>query len=139
MTKAPDENVRIKESTMRVGLALLAPPLLAGLALLAWTVQAPTAVPIIFGVISIMLSTVVLLDFPLAIELTPTGLTRHCLLRRHSLAWDDIAAIIKPKRRGLLIVTKSRKKHVLIDRILEESERKSLMDSGERHAVQVEL
>lgn len=139
MTTSKSETFRIRESAVRVGLALVAPPLLAGLALLTWTVLAPPAVPIVFAIFSVLLAIVVMFDFPLAIELGPTGLTRLCLLRRHTLLWEDIAVIIKPKRRGLLIVTKSRKKHVLIDRILEESERKTLLDHGDRHDVQVEL
>lgn len=124
---------------MRIGLALLAPPLLAGLALLTWTVAAPPAIPIVCTILSVLLAMVVMFDFPLGIELSPTGLTRLCLFRRHTLKWEDIAVIIKPNRRGLLVVTKSRRKHVLIDRILDQSERNALMDHGDLHGVQVEL
>lgn len=131
--------MRIRESMVRVSLALLTPPLLAGMALLTWSVDAPTTVPVVFGIFAAFLAVIVIYDFPLAIELTPEGLERLCLLRRHLLPWSEVAAIIKPKRRGLIVVTRKRKKHVLIDRILEQPEREMLMNQGELHGVQVEL
>lgn len=131
--------MRIKESRIRVVLALTAPPLLAALALLTWIVEAPTTVPVVFGVLAALLTIVVVYDYPLAIELTPDSLQRLCLFRRHILPWDEVAAIIKPRRRGLIVVTRGRKKHVLIDRILNESERLALMQQGDKHRIQVEL
>ncbi len=131
--------MRIKESTIRVALALTAPPLLAGLALLTWIVDSPTTVPVVFGILAALLTVVVIYDYPLAIELTPDNLQRLCLFRRHVLPWEEVAAIIKPRRRGLIVVTRARKKHVLIDRILNEPERVELMRQGERHGVRVDL
>lgn len=123
----------------RVTLALVTPPLLAGMAVLTWLVNAPTTVPVVFGIFATFLGVIVLYDFPLAIVLGDESLDRQSLVRRHEIAWDEIAAIIKPRRRGLVLVTKDRKKYVLIDRLLDEPERKELLSRGERHGIQVEL
>jgi len=124
---------------VRVTLALVTPPLLAGMAVLTWLVNAPTTVPVVFGIFAAFLAVVVLLDFPLAIVLGDESLDRHSLGRKHQIPWSDIAAIIKPRRRGLVLVTRERKKYVLIDRLLNETERKELLTRGEAHGIQVEL
>jgi hypothetical protein len=131
--------LRIPESKLRVVLALITPPLMLGMALLTLTVEAPIAVPVVFGILGTLLAIVVVFDFPLAFDLSQHGLVRVCLVRRHALEWSEIAAIVKPRRRGLVLVTTNRKRHVLVDRILEEDERKALMDFGEAHGVQVEF
>jgi hypothetical protein len=96
-------------------------------------------VPIVFGILGTLLGTVVIFDYPIAIELNDNGLVRICLLRHHRLSWDDIAAIVKPRRRGLVLVTNRRKRHVLIDRILEPDERLRLLSEGERRGIQMGL
>lgn len=131
------EPIRIPESKIRVTLAVVTPPLLLGMALLTLAVESPLAVPVVFGILGTLLGTVVIFDYPLAIELNETGLVRVCLLRHHRLSWDDIAAIVKPRRRGLVLVTTKRKRHVLIDRILEPDERTRLMSEAERHGIQI--
>ncbi|REK25145.1 MAG: hypothetical protein DWQ40_00965 [Actinobacteria bacterium] len=133
------ETIRIPESRVRVTLAILTPPLLLGMALLTLAVESPIAVPIVFGILGTLLGIVVIFDFPLAVDLTDLGLVRVCLARRHQVRWENVAAIIKPKRRGLVLVTTARKRHVLIDRILEPSERTALMSIGDEHDIQVEL
>lgn len=138
MTEA-SEQIRIPESRMRVTLALITPPLLLGMALLTLSVGSPTAVPIVFGVLGTILGMVVAFDFPIAIDLSDSGLVRVCLLRHQAIAWEQIAAIIKPRRRGLVLVTTKRKRHVLVDRLLDPNERTALMSFGERHGAQVEL
>lgn len=133
------EPLRIPESKVRIALAVLTPPMLLGMALLTLAVQSPVPVPIVFGVLGTLLGAVVILDYPIAIELNENGLVRICLLRHHRLGWDDIAAIIKPRRRGLVLVTNNRKRHVLIDRILEPDERQRLLSEGERRGIQMGL
>lgn len=133
------EPMRIPESKVRVALAVLTPPMLLGMALLTLAVQSPLPVPIVFGILGTLLGTVVIFDYPIAIELNDNGLVRICLLRHHRLSWDDIAAIVKPRRRGLVLVTNRRKRHVLIDRILEPDERLRLLSEGERRGIQMGL
>lgn len=133
------EPMRIPESKVRVALAVLTPPMLLGMALLTLAVQSPLPVPIVFGTLGTLLSMVVIFDYPIAIELNDIGLVRICLLRHHRLSWDDIAAIVKPRRRGLVLVTNRRKRHVLIDRILEPDERLRLLAEGERRGIQMGL
>jgi hypothetical protein len=133
------EPMRIPESKVRVALAVLTPPMLLGMALLTLAVQSPLPVPIVFGILGTLLGAVVIFDYPIAIELNDNGLVRICLLRHHRLSWDDIAAIVKPRRRGLVLVTNRRKRHVLIDRILEPDERLRLLSEGERRGIQMGL
>ncbi|HUF95324.1 MAG TPA: hypothetical protein VMO52_04505 [Acidimicrobiia bacterium] len=135
----PTEPMRISESTVRVILALATPPLLLAMALLTLSVGSPIAVPIVFGALGTLLGAVVVFDFPLAVEVNANGLVRVCLLRHHSLSWEEIAAIVKPRRRGLVLVTTNRKRHVLVDRILDPEERNRLLAEGERHDIQIGL
>lgn len=135
----PTEPMRISESTVRVILALATPPLLLVMALLTLSVGSPIAVPIVFGALGTLLGAVVVFDFPLAVEVNANGLVRVCLLRHHSLSWEEIAAIVKPRRRGLVLVTTNRKRHVLVDRILDPEERNRLLAEGERHDIQIGL
>lgn len=131
--------MRIPESKIRVVLALITPPLLIGMAVLTLIVESPLAVPIVFGGLGTVLAAIVIFDFPLAVETDDTGLTRICLMRHPTVPYRDISVIIKPRRRGLLLIKTSRKRSVLIDRILEADERKHLIDLGEKHGFQVEL
>lgn len=133
------EPLRIPESKIRVVLAVVTPPMLLGMALLTLAVQSPLPVPVVFGILGTLLGAVVIFDYPIAIEVNDNGLVRICFLRHHRLSWDEIAAIVKPRRRGLVLVTNDRKRHVLIDRILEPDERQRLLSEGERHGVQMGL
>lgn len=133
------DRIVIPESKSRVILAVLTPPLMLGMALLTLNVGSPTVVPLVFGILGTLLGLVVVFDFPMAVEVSNQGLTRICLVRRHSTPWEEIAAIIKPRRRGLVLVTTGRKRHVLVDRILDPDERTALIDFGERNGAQVEL
>lgn len=131
--------MRIPESKIRVSLAVVTPPLLLGLAILTLSVDSPIAVPIVFGTLGTILAVIVLFDFPIALQTSDDGLTRICLLRHHRVAWRDISIIIKPRRRGLIMIKTNRKRYVLIDRVLEGSERTHLMDLSDRHGFQVEI
>ncbi|CAN5822787.1 hypothetical protein BH23ACT4_BH23ACT4_11380 [soil metagenome] len=131
------EPLRIPESKVRVALAVLTPPMLLGMGLLTISVQSPTPVPLVFGILGTLLGAVVILDYPIAIEVNDAGVVRICLLRHHRLSWDEISAIVKPRRKGLVLVTNRRKRHVLIDRILEPEERQRLLSEGEGRGVQM--
>ncbi len=133
------EPLRIPESKVRVALAVLTPPMLIGMGLLTLSVQSPMPVPIVFGILGTLLGTVVILDFPFAIEVNETGLVRVCLLRHHRIGWDEISAIVKPRRKGLVLVTNRRKRHVLIDRILKPEERQRLLSEGESRGIEMGL
>jgi hypothetical protein len=131
--------MRIWESKIRVALAIATPPLLLGMALLTLAVDSPIAVPIVFGALGTILGLLVLFDFPLAIESGANDLTRVCLLRHHRIPYQEINVIIKPRRRGLILIKNDRKRYVLVDRILEGSERNHLTDLGEQHGFLVEI
>lgn len=131
--------MRIPESKIRVMLALATPPLLIGLAILTLAVDSPLTVPVVFGIFGSVLAAIVLFDFPLALQTTDQGLIRICLVRHQQIPWNEVSVIIKPRRRGLILIKTNRKRYVLVDRILESSERSHLMDLGERHGFQVEL
>jgi hypothetical protein len=119
--------------------ATITPPMMLGMALLTLAVDSPAAVPITFGLIGTFLGVIVLFDFPIAVDLAEDYLVRVCFLRHQRIPWDDVGAIIKPRRRGLVLVTTRRKRHVLVDRILEPEERRALIQKGEDHGFQVEL
>ena len=131
--------MRIPESRIRVVLALITPPLLIGMAVLTLAVESPLAVPIVFGGLGTVLAAIVLFDFPLAIATDETGLTRVCLMRHQIVSYSEISVIIRPRRRGLLLIRTNRKRAVLIDRILEADERNHLIDLGDQYGFQVEL
>jgi hypothetical protein len=131
--------MQINESKVRVTLAVLTPPLLLGMAILTLAVDSPIAVPITFGILGTFLGVTVLFDFPLALVVNESNLERVSLLRRHSVPWDDVGAIVKPRRRGLILVTTARKRYVLIDRILEADERNVIMNKADIHGFQVDI
>jgi hypothetical protein len=134
-----ETSVHIRESKVRVALAVATPPLLLGMAILTLAVDSPIAVPITFGILGTFLGVTVLFDFPIALILNDAGLERVSLLRRHAVTWDDVGAIVKPRRRGLILITTARKRYVLIDRILEADERNLIMNKGDEHGFQVEI
>jgi hypothetical protein len=101
--------MRIWESKIRIALAIATPPLLLGMALLTLAVDSPIAVPIVFGALGTILGLLVLFDFPLAIESGANDLTRVCLLRHHRIPYQEINVIIKPRRRGLILIKNDRK------------------------------
>ena len=114
--------LRLGESRLRIALSLATPPLLVLLAWGAWLVHAPLAVTAVLAVLAALLGYVAVFDFPLAIEVDAAGIHRVSLLRRHLLAWGDIASIGQPRRSGLVLVTTDQKRHILLDRAVEEDE-----------------
>ncbi|MGH8914407.1 MAG: hypothetical protein ACRDZM_07825 [Acidimicrobiia bacterium] len=112
----------LRESRVRVALAIVTPPLLLLLALGSWAVEAPLALTAILAGLTALLGYVVAFDFPLAIEIDGEGIHHACLLRRRLSRWDDITAIVQPRKRGLVLVTNDRKRRILLDRALDEPE-----------------
>ena len=114
--------LRLSESRLRVAMSLATPPLLVLLAWGAWALEAPSLVVAGLALLAAVLGYVAVFDFPLAIEVDSEGIHRVCLVRRQTEPWDDIAAIVQPRQRGLVLVTTNRKRHILLDRSLEEGE-----------------
>jgi hypothetical protein len=131
--------MRAEESRTRIALSVAAPALLLLVAWGFWSVDA--AMPLIATVLvlAVLLGYVVAFDFPTSIEVDSTGINRVCLFRRHVLEWDDILGIVQPRRGGLVVMTKDRKRHVLLDRLLEPEELDVLRVEAERNEVRIEF
>jgi hypothetical protein len=78
-------------------------------------------------------------DFPIAVDVDSSGIHRICLLRRQLVAWDDIAAIVQPRNRGLVVVTEDRKRHILLDRLLQAGELDLLRAQAQSRDVKTEF
>jgi hypothetical protein len=131
--------VTIREATWRVVLSMTTPPLSVLMAVLAFVVGAPPWTWIGLGSIASLLGYVALFDYAHAVELDDEGIRRMCPLRTESIPWDRVAAIVKPGRRSLLLITASRQRRVLIDRGLTSLERERLRDHIRRHGVTGEI
>lgn len=114
--------MRLSESRLRVVLSIATPPLLLTMAWGSWAVEAPLLVTGFFAVMTAGLGYVTAFDFATAIEVNDSGVHRICLLRRQLLPWDEISGIVQPRKRGLVLITRDRKRHILLDRYLEEGE-----------------
>lgn len=114
--------LRLGESRLRIALSLATPPLLVLLAWGSWLIEAPMAVVAVLAVLAALLGYVAAFDFPLAIEIDADGIHRVSLLRRQLMPWSDIASIAQPRRNGLVLVTTDQKRHILLDRAMEDGE-----------------
>jgi hypothetical protein len=61
------------------------------------------------------------------------------MLRRQLVTWDDIAAIVQPRNRGLVVVTEDRKRHILLDRFLQAGELDLLRAQAQMRDIQIEF
>ncbi len=129
----------IDESRWRVGLSLATPVILLFLAWGAVVVDMPTPVPIVLAVLALFLGYIALFDFAISVEVDERGIQRRCLFRRQLTIWDDAAAIVQPRKRGLVLVTNDRKQRVLVDRTLEEGELTRLRAEAERRGLRVDV
>jgi hypothetical protein len=77
----------------------------------SWVVEAPMPVTAVLSVVAAWLGYVVAFDYPTAIEVDGIGTHRVCLLQRQLLPWDENAGIVQLRKRGLMLVTKDRKRH----------------------------
>jgi len=118
---------------------MAAPPALLLVAWGFWVVSAPQALIVIVLVFALVLSYVMLVDFPTAIVVDDIGIHRQCVLRRRVLAWNEIAGIVQPRRGGLVVVTKDRKRHVLLDRSLDGDELETLRAAATKNQVRAEF
>ena len=139
MTSRETGRMRLPESRLRVILSIASPPSLLVLVWGAWAVDAAWPVIAILALLAVLLGYVIAFDFPVAVEFDETGVHRACLLRRHTLPWGTIAAIVQPRKRGLLLITEDRKRHSLLDRRLHDDELDLLRDEAEMRGVRVEL
>jgi hypothetical protein len=131
--------MRLKESTLRAGMSMLTPPLLLAIAWGAFVVDAPPLLTVAVVIVAVVLGYTVLFDFPLSIDLDDEGIHRNSLLRRQSLHWDQIEGIVKVRRKGLMAVTKSGKKLILLDRTLKDSEVELLETKAQHRDVKTGL
>lgn len=118
----------------------MATPLL--LLLLAWgavIVEAPVAVPVTLILLATALGYIALFDFAVAVDVDDTGITRRCLLRRQHMPWGEIEAVVKPRRRGLIVVTRDRRRRILLDRGLEEDELNRLRSELKRRNLRADF
>lgn len=118
----------------------VASPLL--LALFAWgalAVDAPLLVSLLLAGLAVALGYVALYDFAIAVELGEEGILRRCLLRRQLIRWEEAAAVAKPRKRGLVLLTNERKRLILVDRALEASELERLRAELVRRGVRAEF
>lgn len=129
--------LRLRESWPRVVLSLATPPLLVLLAWGAWALQAHPIVVAVLAVLAAALGYVAAVDFPLAVEVEKEGIRRICVLRRHLIPWAEIDSITRSRRTGLLVVTTDGRRHVLVDRSLDESELSLLRAQAGQREVEV--
>jgi hypothetical protein len=81
--------------------AFTTPLLLVGLGALGWSGIGPRPVPLGFLGLGLTLGAVVLLDHPSRVVFDRRGVHRICPLRRHTLPWERLAAIERPRPSGV--------------------------------------
>jgi hypothetical protein len=75
----------------------LTPLLLVGLGVLGWAGIGVRPVPMTFLLVGAALGVVALVDYPSRVEFDRAGVHRVCALRRHSLPWERVAALERPR------------------------------------------
>jgi hypothetical protein len=94
----PDPEVVVVHASVRGLLAAFATPLiLLALGTIGWSSIGARPVPIAFFAAGAVLGAVVLFDYPNRVVFDRRGVHRQCVLRRHSLPWDRVAAIERPR------------------------------------------
>lgn len=131
--------MKIQESGWRVAFSVASPVLLALFAWGALAVDAPLLISLLLAGLAVALGYVALYDFAIAVELGDEGIVRRCMLRRQLIRWDEAAAVAKPRKRGLLLVTQERKRLILVDRALEEGELERLRAELQGRGVRAEF
>jgi hypothetical protein len=131
--------MRIPESRPRLVLSLSASPLLLLLVWGAWQVGAPPVFTALLAVFAVGLGWVVLVDLPTVIEVDPDAFRRVCLLRTQRVSWGKVAAIVRPRRGALVLLTEDRKRVFLVSRNLTQSETDYLREQAIRRNVRVDF
>jgi hypothetical protein len=94
----PDPEVVTLHTSMRGLVSAFATPLiLIALGVLGWTGIGARPVPLTFLLVGAVLGAVVLFDYPSRVVFDRDGIHRVCALRRHSLRWDRLAALERPR------------------------------------------
>lgn len=114
--------MRLDEARWRVVLSMSTPPLLVAMAWGADLVGAPVFLTLALAALAALLGYVALFDYAKAISIDDTGIERLCILRRQRTPWEDVAGITRPRNRGLVLVTSSGKRRILLDRRLDDQE-----------------
>lgn len=131
--------MKLEESRWRVAFSMATPLLLAVFTWGAVAVDAPLLVSVLLAGLAVALGYTALYDFALAVELGEEGIVRRCLLRMQLIEWDVVDAIARPRKRGLVLVTKARKRIILVDRTLDDAELDRLRGEVERRGVSAEF
>ncbi len=92
-TDAPPERVTVYASVRGLFNAAVAPLLLLGIGGYAVAVAGLHVLPITLLALGAALGVYAGLDFPRRSVVTPDGIVRHCLLRRHVIPWDEVREI----------------------------------------------
>jgi predicted membrane-bound spermidine synthase len=139
MNQHETTRLTLDEARWRVFLSLATPPLLVGMAALAYVVEAPALFSLVLALLALVLGYVALFDYARAVEIDQSGVTRICVLRRETIPWEEVAAIVQSGRRGLVLVTRHRKRRVLLDRGLIGTEDERLREQTRLHGVEGEF
>jgi hypothetical protein len=102
-------------------------------------VGAPTIFTVLLALFAGALGWVVLVDLPTAVEVGPDAVLRVCLLRTHLIDWGKVAAIVRPRRGALVLVTEDHRRLVLVSRRLTELESDYIRDEALRRNVRVDF
>jgi hypothetical protein len=95
---SPDDGTVVIHTSVR-GLvaAFTTPTLLVGLGWLGINGIGARPVPLAFVAMGLVLGAVVLYDHPSRVQFDRAGVHRVCPLRRHTLPWDQLHAIERPR------------------------------------------
>lgn len=123
---SPEDRIVLHSSWTGIVLAVVGTVLLATVAVIAWTGAGMTVLTIVVTVLAVVAVLVIAFDLPIASTFTSSGVTRHTPLRRHHLAWDDIARLKRVRvgvhrtrhgRQGGLIANRGHRNYTLVDRV----------------------
>lgn len=113
-----DTDFSLSESRLRVALSFIAAPMLVALAVLLFAADVATWIPAVIGIVGLLLTAFVLLDFATTVSLGPEGISRKAPLRTARHPWSDVEKLVAPKRGGLALVELDGRHIVLVDRKL---------------------
>lgn len=155
----PDDVLIIHGSLRGWANATISPLLLLLLGGAAMGATGSGPVPAALVLLGLLLLAVVVLDLPRHTRFTPEAVTRVCLLRRHTLAWDQLVAIDRTRPNtltsarnlaerdrsarqvsgGLIARGAGRKRWLLTDNLESRAEYDALAALLERHEIPVPL
>ncbi len=118
METMPGTDFSLTESRLRVVLSFTAAPMLVALSALLFAAGIAAWIPSLIGMIGVLLTAFVLLDFATKVEFGPEEIRRKAPLRTARHPWSDVEKLVAPKRGGLALVETDGRHVVLVDRKL---------------------